>query len=45
MENLIIEKEKYVAPEMEIIEVVIEKGFACSPGGHDHDHGWDNDRW
>ena len=26
-------KEMYVAPEVEIIEVSVEKGFAASPGG------------
>ena len=26
-------KEMYVAPEVEILEVSVEKGFAASPGG------------
>lgn len=30
-----MEKQTYVAPAIEIIEVEIEKGFAASPGGGD----------
>ena len=28
-------KELYVAPEVEVLEIAVEKGFAASPGGGD----------
>ena len=28
-------KEMYVAPEVEVLEIAVEKGFAASPGGSD----------
>ena len=34
-------KEMYVAPEVEILEVAVEKGFAGSGGGQD---GYDPDK-
>ncbi len=35
-----MEMEKfYVAPEVEVLEVEVEKGFAASPGGSDPDFG------
>ena len=30
-------KEMYVAPEVEILEVSVEKGFVASPGGSTED--------
>ena len=32
-------KEMYVAPEVEVLEVAVEKGFAASPLGDDNDYG------
>lgn len=33
---------KYVAPEVEVIEIAVEKGFAASPVGFDQYPGpWD----
>ena len=32
-------KEMYVAPEVEILELSVEKGFAASPNGSDPDFG------
>ena len=35
-----MEMEKfYVAPEVEVLEVAVEKGFAGSMEGYDDDHG------
>lgn len=36
MENVM----DYVAPQIELIEVEVEKGFAGSPGGEGEDMGW-----
>ena len=29
---MIMKKEMYVAPELEVLEVMVEQGFAASPG-------------
>ena len=31
---MIMKKEMYVAPELEVLEVMVEQGFAASPGGN-----------
>ena len=32
----------YESPNVEVIEVEVEKGFATSPGDYPYDDGWDN---
>lgn len=38
-------KKKYIAPVIEVEEIIVEKGFAGSHW-HDHAHGWNwGGRW
>jgi hypothetical protein len=35
-----MDKVPYIAPEIEVLEIVIEKGFATSPGNWDNGGGF-----
>ena len=45
LQNPIMKKENYIAPEVEVIEVEIEKGFAASGGGGDFGVPNGGDNW
>ena len=38
--KMVDELSVYEAPIVEVIEVIVEKGFAASPGGTGEDMGW-----
>lgn len=38
-----MEKLNYIAPEVEVLDIKIEKGFATSPNGIPDDYGWGGD--